>query len=161
MAQLPQTFNDEMPQMPGFLFVDHLAIAVKKGELEMQIKQYQQLGFREIHQETIWGNDQVRESLLQIGDSLNLIQLIEPLNAASPIQKWIDRNGGKGGMNHVGFRVRDAQMAFDYLTKKGFNIIDPAPRPGSRGTRVFFLHPKSKLEHPFGVLIEVVEEPQS
>jgi methylmalonyl-CoA/ethylmalonyl-CoA epimerase len=36
----------------------------------------------------------------------------------------------------------------------GFQLIDPAPRKGSRGTTVFFVHPKS-----LGVLIEVVEDP--
>ncbi|MBF0276657.1 MAG: VOC family protein [SAR324 cluster bacterium] len=157
---MPETFSDDMTGLPGFLFIDHLAIAVKKGELEIQIQQYQQLGFTEIHQETMLGNDQVRESLMRIGNSPNLIQLIEPLNETSPIQKWIDRNGGRGGMNHVGFRVRNASEAHNYLKGQGFNIIDPAPRPGSRGTIVFFLHPKSRVEHSFGVLIEIVEEPK-
>jgi methylmalonyl-CoA/ethylmalonyl-CoA epimerase len=41
----------------------------------------------------------------------------------------------------------------------GFNIIDKAPRPGSRGTTVFFVHPKSRADNPFGFLIEVVEDP--
>jgi methylmalonyl-CoA/ethylmalonyl-CoA epimerase len=39
------------------------------------------------------------------------------------------------------------------MKEKGFNIIDKAPRPGSRGTTVFFVHPKS-----LGYLVEVVEE---
>jgi methylmalonyl-CoA/ethylmalonyl-CoA epimerase len=41
----------------------------------------------------------------------------------------------------------------------GFNLIDKAPRRGSRGTIVFFVHPKSRNENPFGFLIEVVEDP--
>ncbi|NIP73092.1 MAG: glyoxalase, partial [Gammaproteobacteria bacterium] len=85
------------------------------------------------------GNDHVREALLRIGESPNLIQLIEPLNEQSPVAKSIERNGGKGGLNHVGFRVRDIQAAFDHLQGKGFRILDAAPRPGSRGTTVFFL----------------------
>jgi len=59
----------------------------------------------------------------------------------------------------VALRVADIQRAFDYLQAHGFRIIDQAPRPGSRGTTVFFVHPKSKGESPFGVLIEIVEDP--
>jgi methylmalonyl-CoA/ethylmalonyl-CoA epimerase len=40
----------------------------------------------------------------------------------------------------------------------GFKIIDAAPRKGSRGTTVFFVHPKSTEVAPFGYLIEIVEE---
>jgi methylmalonyl-CoA/ethylmalonyl-CoA epimerase len=45
------------------------------------------------------------------------------------------------------------------MKKKGFRLIDKAPRPGSRGTTVFFVHPKSQEETPFGILIEIVEDP--
>ena len=145
--------------LPGFLFVDHIAIAVCAGELESQLKMYQQIGFRELYREEMGGADQVREVLLQIGEGPNLIQLVEPLSAESPVQKQIDRNGGRGGLVHIGFRVKSAQAAFDYLKAQGFRIIDAAPRPGSRGTTVFFIHPKSHQDTPFWVLYEVVEDP--
>lgn len=146
--------------VPGFLFVDHVAIAVKQGELDAQVKAYEMLGFREIHREEVLGSDQVREALLKIGDGPNLIQLLEPLSAESPVQKLIDRNGGRGGFAHMAFRVRNAQQAFDYMKQAGFQIIDKAPRGGSRGTTVFFVHPKSRQDTPFGFLIEVVEDPK-
>jgi methylmalonyl-CoA/ethylmalonyl-CoA epimerase len=60
----------------------------------------------------------------------------------------------------VAFRVRDIHAAFDYLKRNGFQLIDAAPRPGSRGTTVFFMHPKSRAENPFGYLIEVVQDPR-
>ena len=143
---------------PGFLYVDHIAIAVCTGELENHVKIYKQIGFKEIHREEIQGKDQVREVLLKIGESPNLIQLLEPLSNDSPVQKQIDRNNGKGGLAHVGLRVKNAQEAFDFLKAEGFHIIDKAPRPGSRGTTVFFLHPKSHNETSFSVLYEVVED---
>jgi len=149
----------KVDEPPGFLFVDHIAIAVCAGDLESQVRMYQQIGFRELHREEIAGRDQVREVLLQIGESPNLIQLVEPMSADSPVQKQIDRNGGRGGLAHVGFRVKSAQTAFDFFKAKNFNIIDSAPRPGSRGTTVFFLHPKSHDDSAFGVLYEVVEDP--
>ena len=66
----------EVYDPPGFLFVDHIAIAVCAGDLESQVRMYQQIGFRELHREEIEGRDQVREVLLQIGESPNLIQLL-------------------------------------------------------------------------------------
>lgn len=153
--------HGEVRDVPGILFVDHLAISVPQGSLEAQVKGYELLGFRVLHREEVYGSDQVREVLLQIGDGPNLIQLLEPLSAESPVQKAIEKNGGRGGFAHVAFRVKNASLAFDYLQKNGFNIIDKAPRPGSRGTTVFFLHPKSRSDSPFGFLIEIVEDPGS
>ena len=144
--------------LPGFQFVDHVAIAVPRGSLDAQVAAYRMLGFREIHREEVGGKDQVREVLLQIGSGPNLIQLLEPLDENSTVQRAMNRNGGKGGLHHVGFRVADARAAYDYLKAKGFRILDEAPRPGSRGTTVFFLHPKALDETPFHVLIEVVQE---
>jgi len=150
----------ELKDVPGIRFVDHVAISVKQGDLEGQVKAYEMLGFREIHREDVLGSDQVREVLLQVGDGPNLIQLLEPLTPDSPVQKLIDRNGGRGGLAHVAFRVDSAQKAFDAMKNSGFQIIDSGPRNGSRGTTVFFVHPKSRAENPFGVLLEIVEDPE-
>lgn len=153
--------GEELKEVPGIRFVDHVAIAVKQGELEGQVKAYERLGFREIHREEVHGTDQVREALLQIGDGPNLIQLLEPLSPDSPVQKLIDRNGGRGGLAHVAFRVENAQRAFDAMETGGFQLIDKTPRKGSRGTTVFFVHPKSRADGAFGFLMEMVEDPDS
>jgi len=148
----------ELMRVPGIKFVDHVAIAVKQGELEGQVKAYETLGFKEIHREEVFGADQVREVLLEIGGGPNLIELLEPLSAESPVQKLIEKNNGRGGLAHVAFRVENAQRAFDAMRADGFQLIDKAPRKGSRGTTVFFVHPKSRAENAFGVLIEMVED---
>ena len=152
--------GEELKRVPGIRFVDHVAIAVKQGELEGQVKAYERLGFREIHREEVGGTDQVREVLLRIGDGPNLIQLLEPLSADSPVQKLIDRNGGRGGLAHVAFRVENARRAFDAMQADGFQLIDKAPRKGSRGTTVFFVHPKSRADGAFGIVMEMVEDPE-
>jgi methylmalonyl-CoA/ethylmalonyl-CoA epimerase len=150
--------KEPMEKIPGFLFFDHIAISVKPGELEAHVQAYETMGFKELHREDVLGSDQVREVLLQIGDGPNLIQLIEPLNADSPVAKQIEKNGGRGGLAHVALRVANIQKAFDYLQQNGFKLIDRAPRQGSRGTMVFFVHPKATEKAPFGYLLEVVEE---
>ena len=155
------SIRNELMQVPGIKFIDHVAIAVKQGELEGQVKAYAMLGFNEVHREDVLGGDQVREVLLDMGGGPNLIQLLEPLSADSPVQKTIERNGGRGGFAHVAFRVENAQHAFDAMKASGFQLIDKAPRKGSRGTTVFFVHPKSKADYPFGFLIEIVEDPES
>src|SRR5690242_20299945 len=110
----------DFSQVPGFQFIDHVAIAVRQGELDAQVKAYELLGFREIHREEVYGGDQVREALLRIGEGPNLIQLLEPLTAESPVQKLVDKNGGRGGLAHIALRVASAQAAFDYMKSAGF-----------------------------------------
>jgi len=150
--------NAELTQVPGFLFFDHVAVSVRPGELEAHVAAYTAMGFREVHREDVLGTDQVREVLLQVGDGPNLLQLLEPLTPESPVAKQIEKNGGRGGLAHAALRVADIQKAFDYLRAKGFKIIDKAPRKGSRGTTVFFIHPKATETAAFGYLIEVVQE---
>jgi len=147
-----------MDQVPGFLFFDHVAVSVNPGDLEAQVKAYKAMGFRELHREDVLGTDQVREVLLQVGDGPNVLQLLEPLSPESPVAKQIAKNGGRGGLAHVALRVSDAQKAFAWMTEKGFKIIDKGPRPGSRGTTVFFVHPKTTERASFGYLLEVVQE---
>lgn len=149
--------HDDLRDVPGFLFVDHVAISVKQGDLDAHVSAYKSLGFREIHREEMLGADQVREVLLQVGDGPNLIQLLEPLSSESPVAKQMEKNGGRGGFAHVAFRVADVRKAFEHMRQNGFNIIDPAPRKGSRGTMVFFVHPKTTEQVAFGCLIEVVQ----
>ena len=145
-------------QLPGFLFYDHVAIAVKQGDLENQVNAYKLMGFSELHREDVHGKDLVREVLLRIGDGPNLIQLLEPLSPDSPVAKLIEKNGGRGGFAHIALRVADIHKAFQHLQENGFHIIDAAPRPGSRGTTVFFVHPKTTNAAALGYLIEVVQE---
>jgi methylmalonyl-CoA/ethylmalonyl-CoA epimerase len=153
--------TSELQDIPGFLFFDHVAVSVKRGELEAQVAAYEAMGFRVVHREDVLGGDQVREVLLQVGDGPNLVQLLEPLGDASPVAKQIERNGGRGGLAHVALRVKDAKVAYDHLAAKGFKLIDKAPRPGSRGTTVFFVHPKTTEAVAFGYLLEVVQEGSS
>jgi methylmalonyl-CoA/ethylmalonyl-CoA epimerase len=148
----------ETRDLPGFLFYDHVAISVKRGDLEHQVNAYKMMGLTEVHREDVHGKDLVREVLLRIGDGPNLIQLLEPLSDDSPVAKQIEKNGGRGGFAHVALRVADIHKAFDYLKAKGVHILDAAPRPGSRGTTVFFVHPKTMDATALGYLIEVVQE---
>ena len=146
--------------LPGWVGLDHVAIAVPAGELEAHVAAWRGLGFREVHREEVHGTDQVREVLLAPGDrdALGAVQLLEPLDATSPVARQIEQNGGRGGLVHVAWRVRDAYAAFDALRAQGQRVIDPAPRPGSRGSTVFFVHPKpAHAAAGLGCLVEIVQ----
>ncbi len=101
----------------------------------------------------------MREALLRVGDSNNLIQLLEPITPDSPVAKQTEKNGNRPCLAHVAFRTKDIQSTFRAMKSEGFNLLDEAPRPGSRGTTVFFIHPKTHADASLGVLYEVVEAP--
>jgi methylmalonyl-CoA/ethylmalonyl-CoA epimerase len=152
--------DDLTRSVPGFLFIDHFAVAVPPGEMEKQVEAYKLLGFREVHREVV-EEQKVSEVMLQIGNGPNLIQLLEPTSPDSAIAKQIEKNGGRGGFAHVALRVRSARDAFDAMQKAGFKLVDKQVRNGSRGTKMFFVHPKSREDAAFGFLIEVVEDPNA
>ena len=90
----------------GFLFFDHVAIAVKHGELEAHVTAYKALGFTEVHREEVLGTDQVREVLLQAGNGPNLVQLLEPLSADFPVAKQIEKWRARRFRAHRISRIR-------------------------------------------------------
>lgn len=150
--------TDELPVVEGLLGVDHVAIAVRPEELEAQVRAYRWLGMTEVHREDVAGTDQVREVLLKPGTGETLLQLLAPLSEESPVARQIARAGGRGGLAHIALRVADIHEAYADLSARGFRIIDAAPRPGSRGTTVFFVHPKTSEDMAFGYLLEIVQE---
>ncbi len=82
------------------------------------------------------------------------IELIEPLNEASPIWKFIEKNP-KGGQHHVCFEVEDIHEAVAAMTERGATVLGE-PRIGAHGTPIVFVHPKNSN----GVLIELMETPK-
>jgi methylmalonyl-CoA/ethylmalonyl-CoA epimerase len=131
-----------------FTELDHVAIAVR--DLDSAIAWYQQaFGATVTHRETV-ERDGVEEALLQVAESY--IQLLTPTRADSPVAKYLDTRGE--GLHHVGYRVADCGQALKAAVAAGVRAIDAEPRPGSRGTTVAFLHPKTS----FGTLIELVQE---
>ena len=128
--------------------IDHVAIAVK--DLEAAIDYYARAFGATVEHREIVESDGVEEALLKVAESY--IQLLTPTRADSPVAKAIEKRGE--GLHHVGYRVADAGVALASMVAAGATPIDKAPRPGSRGTTVAFVHPKSS----FGTLIELVQE---
>ena len=128
--------------------IDHIAISVH--DLEAAIAYYAEAFGAEVHHREIVDSDGVEEALVKVADSY--IQLTAATRADSPIAKYLAKRGE--GLHHVGYRVDDCQAALEAMIAAGATAIDQAPRPGSRGTTVAFMHPKGS----FGTLIELVQE---
>jgi methylmalonyl-CoA/ethylmalonyl-CoA epimerase len=131
-----------------FTEVDHVAIAV--NDLDGAAAFYERtFGAQVVHREVV-ESDGVEEALVKVADSY--IQLLTPTNESSTVARFLAQRGE--GLHHVAFRVEDCAAALAAAREAGVRSIDEAPRPGSRGTTVAFLHPKGA----FGTLIELVQE---
>ncbi|MDR1512613.1 MAG: methylmalonyl-CoA epimerase [Propionibacteriaceae bacterium] len=137
-----------------FVCVDHVGYAVP--DLDEAIRLHTEtFGWRVLHRET---NEEqgVEEAMLGTGDQLPesaQLQLLAPLSPESTIGKWIANNGGRGGVQQVCYRVKDIDQASATLRQRGVRLLYDAPKTGTGGSRIQFIHPKDTG----GVLIEVVE----
>ena len=128
--------------------IDHIATAVK--DLEAAIAYYQNAFGATVDHREVVESDGVEEALLKVAESY--IQLLTPTRPDSPVAKAIEKRGE--GLHHIGYRVNNCAEALAAMIAAGATPIDKAPRPGSRGTTVAFMHPKGS----FGTLIELVQE---
>lgn len=128
--------------------IDHVAIAV--NDLGAAIDFYRETFGALVEHREIVERDGVEEALLRVADSY--IQLLTPTRDDSPVAKYLEKKGE--GLHHIGYRVDDCAAVLEAVKAQGAKVIDEEPRPGSRGTTVAFVHPKTA----FGTLIELVEE---
>ncbi|MGH9271814.1 MAG: methylmalonyl-CoA epimerase [Ilumatobacteraceae bacterium] len=127
--------------------IDHVAIAV--GDLDAAIDYYARAFGATVDHREIVERDGVEEALIKVADSY--IQLTTPTREDSPIARYLEKRGE--GLHHIGYRVDDCAAALAAMKAAGATAIDDAPRPGSRGTTVAFIHPKGS----YGTLIELVQ----
>jgi methylmalonyl-CoA/ethylmalonyl-CoA epimerase len=142
---------DAPPDLPGLGSVDHLGIAV--ADLDDAIAFYTQvLGLRLTHQEDN-GEQGVREAMLESDrPGQAQIQLLAPIASSSPVAAFLARRGP--GLHHVAYAVADLAASSAILRRRGVRLIYDAPRAGTRGSLINFLHPTATG----GVLIELVEQ---
>jgi methylmalonyl-CoA/ethylmalonyl-CoA epimerase len=77
--------------------------------------------------------------------------LLAPLTPESTIGKFLDKNGP--GIQQMAYRVDSIDEVSEHLRGQGMKLLYDAPRKGTAGSRVNFVHPKSAG----GVLVELVE----
>ncbi|MDE6680076.1 MAG: methylmalonyl-CoA epimerase [Muribaculaceae bacterium] len=132
--------------------IEHIGIAVPN--LEEAIKYYENVLGLKCYKTEVVEDQKVTTAFLQVGDTK--IELLEATSPDSTIAKFIEKNGGHGGMHHMAFAVEDGVAeALAEVQEKGVKVIDKAPRKGADGLNIAFLHPKSTE----AVLTELCEDP--
>ncbi|MBD5203376.1 MAG: methylmalonyl-CoA epimerase [Bacteroidales bacterium] len=132
--------------------IEHIGIAVPN--LEEAIKYYENVLGLKCYKKEVVEDQKVTTAFIQVGDVK--IELLEATSPDSTIAKFIEKNGGRGGMHHLAFCVEDGVAeALAEVDEKGVKLIDKAPRKGADGLNIAFLHPKSTE----AVLTELCEDP--
>ena len=136
--------------------IDHIGVAVK--DLDRYLHVFGDLLGLEIHDfEEADPYEGLRIAFARIGETDfeflqdRLPEAADKVTDQRDIARWIDRRGE--GVHHVALRVDDVDAAIAEAKAKGLRVLDDTGRPGARGSRVAFIHPKSTG----GVLIHFVE----
>lgn len=129
--------------------VDHIGIAV--ANLEEAKKFYtEMLGMKATGEEVV-EEQKVKVCFIPSGDSE--LELLESTSPDGPIAKFIEKNGGRNGIQHIALRVDNIEQTIADLKGKGVRMIDEAPRYGAGGSSIAFVHPKSTG----GILVELCQ----
>ncbi len=138
--------SDQSPSLshPVFRSLDHLAIVVP--DTEEALKTWRDLvGLKLLYSEVV-NQGTIRLTHLDLGNTQ--LQLVQPLTADHPLQKWLDQHGP--GLHHFCFKVDRVEQAFAELPPLGLPTA-PAIHQGTQGKRALFLD-KSATQ---GVQVEV------
>ena len=132
--------------------IEHVGIAVTS--LEEAIPFYENmLGIKCFAIEEV-ADQKVKTAFFQVGQTK--IELLEATAPESAIAKFIEKNGGRGGIQHVAFAIEDGVAnALNEVQEKGGRVIDAQHRKGAEGLNIAFLHPKTTC----GALLELCEKP--
>jgi len=128
--------------------IEHLGIAVKN--LEEAIPMYEALLSTSCYKREGVASEGVMTAFFQIGESK--IELLEATNEASPIAKFLEKNGP--GFHHVAFEVENIESEISRLQLAGFQLIHEIAKDGADNKRIAFLHPKSTGS----LLVEICQE---
>ena len=129
--------------------IDHIAIAV--NDVEESAKVYQQaLGVDSVEFETV-ESEGVKVAIIHVDNGR--IELMQPTNDSSPIKKFLDKKGQ--GLHHMAFDTDNIEGEVERMEGCGIQFLGKI-RPGSAGTKVTFIHPKSL----HGVLTELCSHPK-
>ena len=129
------------------LKIDHLGIAVNSLEEGSNFLS-DVLGLILFGSVTV-EEQKVTTAFFPVGQSE--VELLVSTSPDGPIAKFIEKNGGKGGFQHVAFQVENIEEALAELQEKGVALIDKTPRMGAGNCKIAFLHPKATG----GILVEL------
>ncbi|MBI2251717.1 MAG: methylmalonyl-CoA epimerase [Armatimonadetes bacterium] len=129
--------------------LEHIGIAVKNIKETFSIFQEILETKEKIIEEEI-PQFKIKLAFLKFGETK--LEFLESLSVDSNLHKFIEKHGE--GLHHLAFEVKDLKEKLKDLEKKGFNLIDQAPRAGAHHNLVAFLHPSSTNN----ILIELCQK---
>ncbi|RNJ78551.1 MAG: methylmalonyl-CoA epimerase [Nitrosopumilus sp. H8] len=124
--------------------INHIAIAVNDVEESARIYK-EALGASSVQFETV-ESEGVKIAIIPLENCR--IELMQPTGDSSPIKKFLDKRGP--GLHHIALETPDIDGEVERMRGCGVQFLGDV-RPGSAGTRVTFVHPKSL----HGVLAEL------
>lgn len=128
--------------------IDHIAIAV--NDVEQAAKQYKDaLGVDKVIFETV-ESEGVKLAIIKLDNGR--IELMQPTREDSPIKKFLEKKGE--GLHHMAFTTENIESEYTRMEGCGIQFLGKI-RPGSEGTKITFIHPKSLS----GVLTELCSHP--
>ncbi len=129
--------------------VDHIGIAVPN--LEETIRFYEDVLDLTCTGTEVVEDQKVKVAFFPVGDTE--LEFLESTSDDGPIAKFLEKNGGRAGIQHIALRVDNIEEAIQNMQEKGYKMIDEKPRYGAGGARIAFVHPKSTG----GILLELSE----
>ncbi|GAC1345567.1 MAG: methylmalonyl-CoA epimerase [Myxococcales bacterium] len=131
--------------------LDHTAICVR--DLDASIALFAVLLGQEVAHREVVPSQKVSAAFFDFpnGASLELIAPEASLGGNPGLEKFLEKRGE--GLHHLALRVRDLDKVLDALAARGVPLVDRVSRPGARGHKVAFLHPRAMG----GTLLELVE----
>lgn len=123
--------------------LDHVAVAVPS--LQEACRLFHLLSGDEASPEEVLESQGVRVQFV------GSVELLEPLDPHTTVGRFLQRRGP--ALHHIAYRVPDISHVLSRLREEGVDLIDQEPRPGARGHKVAFLHPRSTG----GILVELVQ----
>ncbi len=142
--------EDPLAAMPSGIpatRLDHTAICVKDMQASIRLIE-DILGQKVAHEEYV-DAQKVEAAFFDFPNGASL-ELVCPRGNPG-LDKFLEKRGD--ALHHLALRVKDIDGVLARLEARGVPLIDKVGRPGARGHRVAFLHPRAFG----GTLLELVE----
>ena len=131
------------------LSIDHVAVATEKSDI-LELLFSDILGLHSHNKEYV-KSEKVNVVKIYADDKNSAIELLEPVDDTSPINKFLSNKGS--GIHHISLRVDNIYNAIDYLVENNIQVIYSPPQKGADNKLITFIHPNCTS----GVLIELCQ----
>ncbi len=128
--------------------ISHIAVAGNDAE-QTRVLYEDILGLNFSGSEPV-ESEGVTTHFFEVGQSS--IEMLEPLNADTPVGKFLEKRGP--GIHHMALEVEGLDAYVQKLKTAGIVLLSEEPKIGAHDMRIIFIHPKSTG----GVLIELCEK---